>query len=250
MIFDTCLLFNEVVSETTDVTTTEVSTGNSNVIYNLTAPGPIFSTLVITAFLVIAFINIFFFLKKVDPLKKTPMWLVPMMWLVDLINGLVKENIGKRWKAYAPWFLTIAVFLFFSNISAIFLLDNPTSYLVVTFTLAMTSFVIIQGSGIISKGFFGWLKGFCDPIPVMLPMNIVSELAFPISLALRLFGNITSGAVISGLIKGALGYYSIIVMPFINILFDLAFGVIQVVVFVMLSVVNTSQKIDDSEKIY
>lgn len=250
MILDSCLL-NNVVDVTTTTEELTVSTdGSSNVIYNLFAPGPIFSTIVITLALIIAFVVIYFFLRKVDPLKKTPMWLVPMMWIVDLINGLVKENIGKRWKAYAPWFLTIAVFLFFSNISSIFLLDNPTSYLVVTFTLAMTSFVIIQGSGIVSKGIGGWLKGFMDPIPIMLPMNIVSELAFPVSLSLRLFGNITSGAVISGLIKGALGYYSIIVMPFINLLFDLAFGIIQVVVFVMLSVVNTSQKIDDSEKIY
>lgn len=236
------------VETTTVVDNSTLNSNNST--YTITAPGPIFSTLVITGVLIIVFIIIYFCLKKVDPLKKTPTWLVPMMWLVDLFNSLVKENIGKRWESYAPWYLTIAVFLFFSNISAIFLLDNPTSYLVVTFTLAMTSFVIMEATGIVSKGFGGWLKGFLDPIPIMLPMNIVSELAFPVSLSLRLFGNITSGAVISGLIKGALGYYSIIVMPFINILFDLAFGVIQVVVFIMLSIVNTSQKIDDSEKIY
>ena len=84
----------------------------------------------------------------------------------------------------------------------------------------------------------------------MLPMNIIGEVALPISLCLRLFGNVVSGSAISILIKGAMGWFSIPVMPFVNLLFDFAFSLIQVAVFVILSIIYTSMKIKDEEKIY
>lgn len=208
------------------------------------------STIIITGVLCVFFIVFYFFIKKIDPMKKTPLWLVPFLWLVDLVNGFVKENIGIRWKSYAPWFLTLIVFIFFANTSAIYLLENPTGYLLVTFTLAMCSFFVIQGTGIVSLGVGGYLHGFIEPNPVMLPMNIISEVALPISLCLRLFGNVVSGSAISILVKGALGWFSIPVMPFINLLFDFAFSLIQVAVFVILSIIYTSMKIKDEEKIY
>ena len=101
--------------------------------------GPMTSTVIICSVLCVFFIILSFFIKKVDPYKKTPMWMVPFLWIVDLVNGFVKENIGIRWKAYAPWFLTLVIFIFFANISSVYLLDNPTSYIVVTAALAFTS---------------------------------------------------------------------------------------------------------------
>lgn len=211
---------------------------------------PIFSTVLITLVLCIFFIVLSFFIKKVDPMKKTPLWLVPFLWLVDMINGFVKENIGVRWKFYSPWFLSLIIFIFFANISAIYFLENPTSYIVVTAALAVCSFIVIQASGIISNGVGGYLKGMLDPTPIMLPMNIISEFTLPISLCLRLYGNIISGTAISILIKYTFGWFATPIMPFINLLFDLAFSIIQVVVFVILSIIFTSMKIKDEEKIY
>ena len=205
-----------------------------------------------TIIIVIALIVLFAILnpkfKKLNPANKTPLWAVPFVWIVDLINGFVKENIGKRWKSYAPWFLSLTIILFFSNIAGIFTLNSPTSYILVTFSLALLSFFVIQITGIVSNGIKNYLKGFLDPFFVMLPMNIVSELSLPISLAVRLFGNIISGTAISILIKELLGYGAIAVMPFINAIFDIAFGVIQVAVFVILSIIFTSMKISDEEK--
>ena len=225
-----------------------------NFLYTLKAPSPMFSVLVITGVLLIVFVILYFIIKKVDYSKETPKWLVPFLWIVDLINSLTRTNIGKRWKSYAPWFLTITIFIFFSNISAVFLLDNPTGYLIVTATLALTTFVMIQLTGMRSLGMKAYLKGFLDPFPILLPMNIISELSLPISLALRLFGNITSGTAISILIKNILDWpmnnVMIVVMPFINLIFDLFSGVIQVTVFLMLSMVFTSNKVKDEEKIY
>lgn len=208
------------------------------------------STLIITVVLCLVFILLSFKIKKVDPLKKTPLWLVPMMMLVEMMNNFIKQNIGKKWKTFAPWFLSIAIFIFFSNISAVFLLENPTSYIMITLALALTSFFVIQGAGIASNGFLGYLKGFIDPNPVMLPMNIISEISLPISLCLRLFGNIISGSVIALLIKGFAGWWAVPIMPVVNIVFDIGFGLIQTAVFVILSIIFTSMKIKDEEKIY
>lgn len=211
---------------------------------------PVMSTLIITVVLCLVFILLSFKIKKVDPIKKTPLWLVPMMMLVEMMNNFIKQNIGKRWKTFAPWFLSIAIFIFFSNISAVFLLENPTSYIMITLALALTSFFVIQGAGIASNGFLGYLKGFIDPNPVMLPMNIISEISLPISLCLRLFGNIISGSVIALLIKGFAGWWAVPIMPVVNIVFDIGFGLIQTAVFVILSIIFTSMKIKDEEKIY
>lgn len=211
---------------------------------------PVMSTLIITLVLCIIFICLSFKLKKVDPLKKTPLWLMPLLMVVQIINNFIKQNIGKRWKSYAPWFLSIAIFIFTANISAVFLLENPTSYIMITLALSLTSFIVIQAAGIVSNGFLGYLKSFLSPNPVMLPMNIISEISLPISLCLRLFGNIISGAVIALLIKGFFGWFAIPFMPAINIVFDIGFGLIQTIVFVILSIIFTSMKIKDEEKIY
>ncbi|MDE6584445.1 MAG: F0F1 ATP synthase subunit A, partial [Anaeroplasmataceae bacterium] len=78
---------------------------------------PILSTIIITLVLCIIFILLSFKIKKIDPLKKTSLWLVPFMMLVDLINSFIKQNIGKRWKTFSPWFLSISIFIFISNMS-------------------------------------------------------------------------------------------------------------------------------------
>ena len=215
-----------------------------------TMPSAIRSTLIIVGALCLLFIILFFFIRRVNPLKKTPLWLVPFMWIVDLMNSSVKANIGKRWKIYSPWFLTLTIFVFFANISAVFVLDNPTGYLVITGALGFLTFLVIQITGITSLGVKGYLKGFLDPFPIMLPMNIISEFSLPISLALRLFGNLTSGTCISILVKYALGWIALPIMPFMNAIFDIFFGVIQVAVFVILSMIFTSMKIKDEDKIY
>ena len=212
--------------------------------------GPMKASVIIIAVLCIFFIILSFFIKKVDPSKKTPLWIVPFLWIVDLVNGFVKENIGMRWKSYAPWFLTLVIFIFFANISSIYLLDNPTSYIVVTAALAFCSFVVIQATGVVSLGPKGYLKSFLDPMPLMLPMNIISEFTFPLSLCLRLYGNVVSGVAISILVKNAFEWFAIPFMPVINLLFDIAFSIIQVAVFVILSIIFTSMKIKDEEKIY
>ena len=92
-----------------------------NLIYSA-LPDQVVSTIIITLVLSLIIILVGIKIKKVDPKGKTPIWLIPFIILVDMINNTTKENIGKRWKSYAPYFLTLAIFLFISN-TPIFVLN-------------------------------------------------------------------------------------------------------------------------------
>lgn len=209
----------------------------------------VYATMFITLVLSIVIIIIGSRIKKIKPEDKTPLWLVPFIILVDMINKLSKENLGKRWKAYAPYFLSLTIFLFISNISGIFGIKNPTSYLINNAALAVISFFIIQITGVVSNGIKGYLKGFIDPIPLLLPINLISEFTLPISLALRLMGNVMSGGVLSQMIVGLLGWFAVPVMPIINAIFDIFSGTIQTAVFLLLTVMFAGMKVKDDDKI-
>lgn len=218
--------------------------------YLQSLPGQIKSTICITIILCIVFIFLGLKIKKLDPLAKTPIWMVPFQAIVQIINNFTKQNMGVRWKLFAPYFLTLAIFLFVANTASIWGITSPTNYIIVNAALAFVSFLIIQVSGIISNGFGGYLKGFLSPTPVMLPINIISEFTLPLSLTLRLFGNILSSSVMSTMIVGLLGYWAIPVMPVVNGIFDIGFGLIQTLIFVVLTIIFASMKINDEEKIY
>ena len=219
-----------------------------NITYS-TLPDQVVSTIIITVVLSIIFIIIGCKIKKVDPQGKTPIWLVPFVILVDLINKITQENIGKRWKAYAPYFLTLGIFLGVANISGIFGLQSPTSYLIINAALAIITFFIIQITGIVSNGIKSYTKSFFEPIFILFPINLIGEITLPVSLALRLMGNIMSGAILSKIIFGLLGWFVIPFLPVYNAIFDIFFGVIQMAVFLLLTIIFTGNKVSDEDKI-
>ena len=75
--------------------------------------GSILGTIIITLALCIILPIVGKCFEKSDPKSKTKLWMVPFIWIVDLLNGFIKNNIGKRWRSYAPWFVTITFLLFF-----------------------------------------------------------------------------------------------------------------------------------------
>lgn len=212
-------------------------------------PNQVYSTIIITVVLCVIFIIVGCKIKKIKPEDKTPLWLVPFIILVDIINNMSKENLGKMWRHYAPYFLTLAIFLFIANISGIFGLSSPTSYLLVNAALAFLSFLVIQLTGIISNGFKAYCKGFIEPIFVLLPINLIGEITLPVSLALRLMGNIMSGAVLSKMIFGLAGWFAIPFLPVFNAIFDIFFGLIQTVVFLLLTIMFAGNKLNDDFKL-
>jgi len=209
-----------------------------------------YSTTIITVGLIILCLIIGAKVKKLNPENETPKWLIPFVFIVEWINDMCKDNMGKKWKVYAPFFVSLVFFLGCSNFAGIIGLQSPTSYLIVDATLAIVIFLVIQFTGIITQGPIKYLKGFLDPIPLLLPINLIGEITFPVSLALRIMGNIMSGSVINMLITGLGGnildgWWLIIVLPFINAIFDIFSGFIQVLVFISLSIIFVGMKVDE-----
>ena len=204
------------------------------------------STIIITIALLIFIVILRILMKKYDSAHPAKGIVLFVEKFFKLMNNFSKEMMGKRWKIFAPYFITLSVFLFVANISGLFGLTPPTTSITVTGTLAIITFLMIQIFGMISTGPRQYLKDICSPIP-MTPMNIIGELAFPLSLAFRLFGNILSGAILTTLVYSFFGWLSLLITPGLHLVFDIGFGLIQTLVFVILSAVFIANKFSENE---
>ena len=176
--------------------------------------------------------------------------------MVTMLYNMVGDTMGKHNLKFAPYIGT----LFLSSIIGTLvgttqLFRSTTADLSVTIAWALVTSVLVWYSSIKNFGFKSWLKGFTEPIVVMTPMNIVSEIAQPISLAFRHFGNVAGGGVLTTLIYGSLSALSAIVFgwlpgllseipfftagipAFLSIYFDLFSGFVQALVFCLLTMV-------------
>ncbi len=178
---------------------------------------------------------------------------------VTMITNLVKDVMGERNVGYAPYIGTLLMFSAVSSLSSLTGLRPPTADLATTLGWALVTFFMVQAVNIKHHGVGGWLKGFTKPIFVMTPMNIISELANPISMSFRHFGNIAAGMVITSLIYGALAALSSFILGWIpnefiatipifqvglpallSIYFDLFTSCLQAYIFCMLTMVFVS----------
>ena len=128
--------------------------------------------------------------------------------LVEQANKFVIGNMGEKFRYMIPFVAALFATSVVSNLISLVGLRSPTSDLSTEAAWAVVVFIMITAQKIKTSGFDGYLKGFTQPIPVMTPFNILSELATPVSMACRHFGNILSGVVINGLIYGALAVAS------------------------------------------
>lgn len=160
--------------------------------------------------------------------------------LVDTIYSLTETTMGKKFSNFAPYVGTILLLIGVANISGLFGLRPPTADLNTTMGLALMTFVLIHGMGVKAKGVGGYLKGFLDPMPFLLPLNILGELATPISLSFRLFGNIVGGLIIMTLVYDALGAFAVLVPAVLHAYFDMFAGLLQSFIFAMLTMVFVS----------
>ncbi len=192
-------------------------------------------------------------------LKKRPGGLqVVTEKLVTMLYGLVEDTMGKHNTRFAPYIGT----LFLSSIigsligtTAIF--RSTTADLSVTLAWALVTTGMVWYNNIKNFGFKTWLKGFTEPVVIMTPMNLVSEVAQPVSMAFRHFGNVAGGSVLTSLIYAALALASnavfcwlpkavLEVFPpvlsagvpaFLSLYFDFFSGFVQAFVFCLLTMV-------------
>lgn len=211
------------------------------------------SETVIVSWIIIAFLAIASYLLtrnlKKEPTSKVQFFLE---FAITSLNKLVKETMGERaiktLPFIIPYICSLFLFFLFSNIIGLVGLRSPTVDLDTTLAWATITVVMIYYTALKNKG-MGFFKGFIDPVPIFLPINIVGEIARPISLSFRPFGNIMGGTIIMSLVYQFLGYLSTLIpnvtIPFgqlvipvpLHLYFDIFAGCLQAFIFIMLTMV-------------
>lgn len=164
--------------------------------------------------------------------------------VVEMLGSMVDGIMGKNAKKFVNYLSALFIFLIVSNLAGIFGLRPPTADYGVTLSLGLITFVLIQFNGI-KKNKIGHFTALFQPIWFLFPINLIGEFAVPLSLSLRLFGNVMSGTVLMGLIYDLLNPFTIGVGSVLHAYFDVFSGCIQAYVFCMLTMVYVNDKIAD-----
>lgn len=136
---------------------------------------------------------------------------------VSMLYGMVEDTMGKHnayWTPYIGALFLSSICGSYIGMTGIF--RSATADLSTTVTWALMTSFLCWGCSIRANGFVGWLKGFTEPIVVMTPMNLVSEVAQPISMAFRHFGNIAGGSVLTSLVYSALATVSAVLLGLVG----------------------------------
>lgn len=151
---------------------------------------------------------------------------------VTSLEGITEGILGADGKRYAAYLTSVLMYLGIANLIGILGLKPPTKDLNVTAALAIMSIVLIEYAGIHQKGVKRWLKGFAEPIALVAPINVLELFIKPLSLCMRLFGNVLGAFVIMELIE----YIMPVGLPVVfSMYFDIFDGLIQAYVFVFLT---------------
>lgn len=180
---------------------------------------------------------------------------------VEFVNSFTKSSTGHYWRGFAPYFGTVLVFLAVSNAISMFnvipgeelykltgigffehlALKPPAKDINFTAAMAFMSIVLLIASTIRIRGFRGWLHTFREPIAVAMPFKVLDYVTRPLSLCLRLFGNILAAFTVMELLYQAL---PIVAPAFAGIYFDLFDGILQAYIFVFLTSLYISENIE------
>lgn len=221
------------------------------------------SETVVVSWIIIAFLAVvsYFATRNLQQVPKGHQIIVEA--IVGTFNSFVPATMGENVVKFMPNIVPYigSLFLFFacSNLAGLVGLRSPTTDLNTTGAWALITFIMIYVNGVRTKG-FAHFKELLEPVPFLLPLNIIGELAKPISLSFRPFGNITGGTVIMALFYSFLGFLSNalfkVEIPFLQLVipvplhlyFDLFSGILQSFIFIMLTMVFVSSAMDVPEE--
>lgn len=162
----------------------------------------------------------------------------------EMLEKMIGSVMGKNGGKFFNYIGTIFLFILFCNIGGLFGLRTPTADFGVTFTLGIFTFLIVNYQGIKNRKFRHFTSLF-EPFPILFPINLIGEIANPVSLSLRLFGNMVSGVILMGLWYGMMPIFVKIGIPsFLHVYCDLFSGAIQTYVFCMLTMVYVNDKME------
>lgn len=165
---------------------------------------------------------------------------------VEMLYQLIEGTVGTKNSYLAPYFVGFLIFTFTCNCLGIVGIRSTTADVNTTFAMGIIAFFMIQGLAIRARGVKGYLHHMGTPYPFMFPINIISELALPVSLSFRLFGNILGGCIVMALCYTATAALSTklgLAVPLfnlglpipLNLFFDLFEPALQAFVFCMLT---------------
>ncbi len=165
--------------------------------------------------------------------------------VVGTINNFVKGTVGHHWRSFAPYIGALGLYLALGNTLGALLFTKPvTRDLAIPAALAIMTIILVIGSGIRFKSFKGWVKSLFEPMPFMFPLNVLEYFIKPLSLCMRLFGNIFAAYVLMHMIIKNIP----LIFPSVACLyFDLFDGGLQAFVFVFLTCLYVGEAIEVEE---
>ena len=214
------------------------------------------SETIVTSWIIMAALIIIAFLltrnlKPVPTKKKQIMLDYSVVSLRNLVHVNMVDDVEKRMPNMLPYIGSLFLFFVCSNLIGLLGFKSPTTDVDTTLAWALITCFLIYYEGVKAKG-PGYFKGLLEPVPLLLPLNIVSEFARPISLTFRPFGNILGGTVIMGLLYQLLAFISslipnvsisflqLVIPVLLHFYFDLFAGCLQAFIFIMLTMVFVS----------
>lgn len=229
--------------------------------FDLDIPGEVISSLIVMAIIMVLAIIVGILARLQNPLKKPKGLLLLAEVGVDWFDKFSNELVGKALPNFGGFIMGVAIYLFIAFIFGLTGLPSPVTYMAVPLSLGLTTFLLIHFT---SARFTKWryFKRYTDPIPIFLPINLISMWAPLLSLTLRLFGNAIAGWALLTIVEYALRDVSAIVFQFIqsewnqvflaplplavlHAYFDLFSGFIQTFVFILLTTIFIGQEIPE-----
>lgn len=163
---------------------------------------------------------------------------------IGFFNNFCKEHLGKHWRPFAPWLGTVALYIIGCNLTGLFGAPPPTQSFSIPVTLAVMSAILIYGAQFRYRGLRGGLKKFASPVPFLFPLNLMEVVIRPLSLCMRLFGNVLATHIVMEMLKSLIPVA--FPVPF-SLYFDLFDGAIQTIIFVFLTTLFLSESIQDHD---
>ena len=214
---------------------------NCETVFTLPVLGGISESVVVTwiimAVLVILSIILTRNLRVENPGKVQLALEAAISWAQDFFEGVI----GKENRRYIPYLITVLLYLAVANTIALFGFKPPTKDLNVTAALAVMSMFLIEYSGIRKNGLKHWIRHFGQPVPVVAPIMVLEVVIRPLSLCMRLFGNMLAGFVVLELLK----YFVPLIVPIpVSFYFDIFDGLLQAYVFVFLTALFMTEEME------
>ena len=217
---------------------------NCDVVFHIPIFGgiPIYESVVVSWMIIAALLAVILLLTRNLKVENPGKGQLMLESIVSWVYKLFYDLLGEKGKRYIPYLMTVLIYLALSNLMGLIGFKPPTKDLTVTAALAIMSIILIEYAGIHAKGAKKWARSFAEPVAIIAPLNVLEIVIRPLSLCMRLFGNMLGGFVVMELIKQILPVFLPILPSFYFDIFD---GLLQAYVFVFLTSLFMKEAIEE-----